>query len=149
MKKLILSFFDKRFLKFCLVGAANTLVGAGVMFLLYNVAYCSYAFSSAMNYVVGSVLSYFLNKYFTFEVKEYSAGQVLRFILNIAVCYAVAYGLAKPFAVWLLSDSTQRVQENVAMLVGMVVFTGLNYIGQRFFAFAKKEEKPLDKGEKS
>lgn len=138
LKKFIHLFFDKRFLKFCLVGAANTLVGAGVMFLLYNVAYCSYTFSSAMNYVVGSILSYFLNKYFTFEVKEYSVGQVLRFILNIAVCYAVAYGLAKPFAVWLLADATQRVQENVAMLVGMVVFTGLNYIGQRFFAFAKK-----------
>lgn len=92
MKKLISAFFDKRFLKFCLVGAANTLVGAGVMFLLYNVAYCSYTFSSAMNYVVGSVLSYFLNKHFTFEVREYSANQVLRFIVNIAVCYAVAYG---------------------------------------------------------
>ena len=90
MKKLISAFFDKRFLKFCLVGAANTLVGAGVMFLLYNVAYCSYTFSSAMNYVVGSVLSYFLNKHFTFEVREYSASQVLRFIVNIAVCYAVA-----------------------------------------------------------
>ena len=45
-----------------------------------------------MNYVVGSVLSYFLNKHFTFEVREYSASQVLRFIVNIAVCYAVAYG---------------------------------------------------------
>ena len=149
MKKLISAFFDKRFLKFCLVGAANTLVGAGVMFLLYNVAYCSYTFSSAMNYVVGSVLSYFLNKHFTFEVKEYSANQVLRFIVNIAVCYAVAYGLAKPFAVWLLSDASVKVQDNVAMLVGMVVFTGLNYIGQRFFAFAKKGEKPLDKEGKS
>ena len=149
LKKLISAFFDKKFLKFCLVGAANTLVGAGVMFLLYNVAYCSCTFSSAMNYVVGSILSYLLNKYFTFEVKEYSVKQVLRFALNIAVCYAVAYGLAKPFAVWLLSDASVKVQDNVAMLVGMVVFTGLNYIGQRFFAFAKKGEKPLDKEGKS
>ena len=153
MKKLISAFFDKRFLKFCLVGAANTLVGAGGMFLLYNVAYCSNTISSAMNYVVGSVLSYFLNKHFTFEVREYSASQVLRFIVNIAVCFAVAYGLAKPFAVWLLSDASVKVQDNVAMLVGMVVFTGLNYIGQRFFAFAKKSpengDKPLDKTDKS
>lgn len=153
MNKLISAFFDKKFLKFCLVGAANTLVGAGVMFLLYNVAYCSYTFSSAMNYVVGSILSYFLNKRFTFEVKEYSAKQVLRFALNIAVCYAVAYGLAKPFAVWMLEDASVKVQDNVAMLVGMVVFTGLNYLGQRFFAFAKKSpengDKPLDKTDKS
>ena len=54
---------------------------------LYNVAYCSYTFSSAMNYVVGSILSYFLNKYFTFEVREYNAGQVLRFILNLSLIH--------------------------------------------------------------
>ena len=46
-------------------------------------------------------------------------------------------------------DASVKVQDNVAMLVGMVVFTGLNYIGQRFFAFAKKGEKPLDKEGKS
>ena len=34
-------------------------------------------------------------------------------------------------------------RDNVAMLVGMVLFTGLNYLGQRFFAFRspKAEEK--------
>ena len=149
MKKFISAFFDKQFLKFCLVGAANTIVGTAVMYGLRFGFDCGYWFSSAMNYVVGSILSYFLNKYFTFEVKEYSVKQVLRFALNIAVCYAVAYGLAKPFAVWLLSDASVKVQDNVAMLVGMVVFTGLNYIGQRFFAFAKKGEKPLDKEGKS
>jgi hypothetical protein len=30
--------------------------------------------------------------------------------------------------------------DNVSMLVGMVLFTGLNYLGQRFFAF-KSDEK--------
>ena len=28
----------------------------------------------------------------------------------------------------------------VVMLVGMCLFVGLNYLGQRFFAFAKKED---------
>ena len=135
MKKLISAFFDKRFLKFCLVGAANTLVGAGVMFLLYNVAYCSYTFSSAMNYVVGSVLSYFLNKHFTFRSSGGGWRQLLRFALNIAVCYLIAYSAAQPFVEWLLKDADVRVRDNLAMLVGMVIFTGLNYLGQRFFAF--------------
>ena len=30
-----------------------------------------------------------------------------------------------------------KVQENAAMLVGMCLYTGLNYLGQRFFAFKK------------
>ena len=151
--------FDPTLFRFLLVGVVNTLVGYGVMFGLYNLAGLhlwgdpGYWISSAANYLVGSVVSFFLNKHFTFEVREYSASQVLRFIVNIAVCYAVAYGLAKPFAVWLLSDASVKVQDNVAMLGGMVVFTGLNYIGQRFFAFAKKSpengDKPLDKTDKS
>ena len=58
--------FDIMTLKFILVGIVNTLVGTGVMFLLYNVFHTGYWIASASNYIVGSVVSYFLNKYFTF-----------------------------------------------------------------------------------
>ena len=59
-------FFDKTFLKFIIVGVANTLFGTAVMFIAYNLLHFSYWVSSASNYVFGSILSYFLNKYFTF-----------------------------------------------------------------------------------
>ena len=39
---------------------------------------------------------------------------------------------------WLLSGVDRKIQENVAMFVGMCFFTGFNYLGQRLFAF--KEE---------
>ena len=135
MKKLIGAFFFFFFLKFCLVGVANTLIGSAVMFGLYNLAHCSYWFSSAMNYVVGSVVSYFLNKYFTFRSAERGWREILRFALNIAVCYVVAYSAAQPFVAWLLKGASVTLRDNVAMLAGMVIFTGLNYLGQRFFAF--------------
>lgn len=128
--------------KFLAVGVVNTLIGAGIMFLLYNVANCSYWLSSAANYVVGGIVSFFLNKYFTFENKGWSWGQVWRFALNVAVCYFIGYGLAKPTVLWLLKGQAVKVQENVAMAVGMCLYTGLNYLGQRFFAFkAVKTEK--------
>ena len=60
---------DMATIKFLMVGVINTLVGTGVMFLLYNVFSASYWVSSATNYIVGSVVSYFLNKYFTFQNK--------------------------------------------------------------------------------
>ena len=47
----------------------------------------------------------------------------------------LAYGIAKPFVGWMLSSFSVSVQENAAMFAGMCLFTGLNYIGQRFFAF--------------
>ena len=136
LKKLL----DKTFWKFILVGAINTLFGAAIMFVFYNLFHLSYWFSSASNYFFGSILSYFLNKYFTFEYKERSWGVIGRFVLNILLCYLIAYGIAKPLALHFLSGFSVAIQENVAMLVGMVLFTLLNYIGQRFFAFKKTEE---------
>lgn len=131
--------FDKTVLKFLIVGIFNTLVGCGIMFLLYNLAGCSYWFSSAANYVIGSIVSFFLNKYFTFQKKEWSWKQVGKFALNVVVCYFLAYGAAKPLVLYLLSGQAIQVQENIAMLVGMCLYTGLNYLGQRFFAFKNKE----------
>ncbi len=134
---MIQNLFDKTILKFLIVGVLNTLVGCGIMFFLYNLVGCSYWFSSGANYVVGSILSFFLNKYFTFQKKEWSWKQVGKFAFNVAVCYFLAYGLAKPLVFSLLAGQSLSVQENIAMLVGMCLYTGLNYLGQRFFAFQK------------
>ena len=129
------NFFDAKLIKFLMVGVLNTLVGTAIMFGLYNFAGCNYWISSAANYVVGSILSYFLNEYFTFQNKKRSWRIVVKFILNVLVCYLIAYGIAKPMVLHLLSRQPQKFQENIAMLVGMVLFTLLNYTGQRFFAF--------------
>ncbi len=127
--------------KFILVGVVNTLFGTTLMFVLYNVFHVSYWWSSAANYFFGSILSYFLNKHFTFKYKGDTTGSALRFTLNILVCYLLAYGIAKPLMLWILSGYSKSVQENVAMLVGMVLFTTFNYLGQRFFAFGKHKGK--------
>ena len=122
-------------LRFALVGVVNTLVGAAIMFVFYNVFHFGYWISSASNYVLASILSFFLNKHFTFRKKGETGQSAIRFAVNIALCYLVAYGVAKPLMRWLLSGVGQSFQENVAMLTGMVLFVGLNYLGQRFFVF--------------
>lgn len=128
---------DSTIPKFLLVGIINTIFGCGLMFLLYNFFSYSYWFSSAANYVVGGTISFILNKYFTFNSKKWSWQQVWRFILTVAVCYVIAYSFAKPLVIYLLANYDRKVQENVAMVVGMCLYTVLNYLGQRFFAFKK------------
>lgn len=134
---------DKTVIKFLAVGVVNTLVGCGTMFLLYNLAHCSYWVSSAANYVVGGIVSFFLNKYFTFQNKTWEWSQVWKFAVNVTVCYLLGYGLAKPLVLYLLAGQAVNVQENVAMLVGMCLYTGLNYLGQRFFAFKNVEREKI------
>ena len=126
---------DKTFWKFILVGVVNTLFGTAIMFIAYNVLHFSYWISTAANYVFGSILSYFLNKRFTFHSTDTSVKTVFKFILNIAVCYAVAYGVARPLTRWVLGGLAKTLQENIAMLVGMGIFVLLNYCGQRFAVF--------------
>ncbi len=138
MKELIKKFADKTFLRFVLVGIINTLFGTAIMFVFYNVFGLSYWLSSASNYFFGSILSYFLNKYYTFRYKKRGWRVAARFTLNISVCYLIAYGIAKPLAAALMSGFAVDIQENAAMLCGMMLFVVLNYLGQRFFAF--KEE---------
>lgn len=130
---------DKRLFKFLIVGMINTLVGTAIMFGAYNILGCSYWVSSAANYILASILSYVLNKKFTFEHEGDLTKSGIRFIINIAVCYFIAYGIAKPFAILMLSGSSITIQENVAMFVGMCIFTGLNYFGQRFFVFKQED----------
>ena len=136
-----ITIFDAKFFKFIFVGIINTVVGSAIMFSLYNLAHFSYWVSSACSYFFVSILSFFLNKYFTFTVREWSLFMIIAFILNIAISYFIAYGLAKPLMNYFLQSETQNIRENVALFAGMCLFTGLNYLGQRFVVFAKSENK--------
>ncbi len=131
-------FTDKIFMKFVMVGIINTLVGTTIMFVFYNVFHLNYWISSASNYIIGSLVSYLLNKNFTFRFREKGYYSLLRFIINILTCYLLAYGIAKPIMHWILSDFNKTIQENISMLLGMCLFVVFNYLGQRFFAFRKK-----------
>lgn len=126
---------DRKLLKFLLVGVVNTLVGTAIMFGLYNLAHTSYWVSSAANYILTSILSFFLNKYFTFQNQQKSVFQVVRFAANIAVCYLLAYGIAKPACKSLLQGFPVEIQDNISMFAGMCLFTGFNYLGQRLLVF--------------
>ena len=125
LKDKIALFTDKTFMKFVMVGVVNTIVGTTIMFV-------------ASNYFFGSIVSYILNKHFTFHNHQKGWAPLLRFTLNIVICYLLAYGMAKPLMSWLLTGFSREIQENVSMLLGMVLFIVFNYLGQRFYAFKNK-----------
>ena len=131
-------FTDKTFSKFVMVGVVNTVVGTSIMFIFYNVFHLSYWVSSASNYFFGSICSYLLNKHFTFQYHEKGFKSLIRFTINILVCYLLAYGIAKPFIRWIFSGFNDTIQDNISMALGMCLFVVFNYLGQRFFAFKAK-----------
>ena len=135
MSDLFSKLFDRSFVRFVVVGVINTLFGTAIMFSAYNLLGLSYWISSALNYILASILSFFLNKHFTFQNKEKGLGVAVRFVINILVCYLLAYGIAKPLVRMILTSTGPRMQDNLSMLAGRVLFTLFNYFGQKFFAF--------------
>ena len=128
---------DASIWKFLLVGVGNTLLSMVIMFALEGLGYWP---STAIAYVAGAVMSFFLNRHFTFHSEETFGRSAVKFALNVAVCYLLAYGIAQPVmelipqpvfvpAIW---------WERLTKLVGMGLYTVLNYFGQRFFAFQKQ-----------
>ena len=138
MKKL-LSLIDVKLLKFILVGLLNTAADAGLSFALINLTDLNLWWCTAIPCALASVLSYFLNKHFTFKNTEKGWKPVFRFAVNIAACYLLAYGIAIPGMQWALSGASEVLRDNVTKVAGMCLFTGFNYLGQRLFAFKNKD----------
>ena len=150
-------FFDIKFWKFILVGILNTLVGEGVVLLLTNpVGWKQYSWgpgaAAFAGIVVGSIVSFFLNKYFTFKSTEKGWKPVLRFTINIVACMLVRVVVAtvvsevSKAAGWaMFGMDVNTFAGNLSWAVGAVVFVACNYVGQRFFAFREKKESDAKK----
>lgn len=127
---------DASLVRFLLVGVGNTLLSAGIMVWLEDWGYWP---STAVAYLAGAVLSFFLNRSFTFHSEEALLPSAGKFAVNVAVCYVLAYALAQPLGRALLGNLglTGLWLDRLTKLGGMGLYTLLNYFGQRFFAFRK------------
>jgi len=128
-------------LLFILIGAGNTLLSMLLMFGMYNLLHFGYWFSSAIAFFICSIISFF-NKRFTFNNKDSVLKTGIKFAIVISVCYAIAFEVSKHITILFFQtiqiNLVQSTIEQIALLLGNAVFTCLNYLGQRFFAFAKK-----------
>ena len=86
MAKLI----DKSIPRFLLVGVGNTLLSMVLMFVLEGLGYWP---STAIAYAAGAVMSFFLNRKFTFESDETLGRSAVKFAVNVAVCYVLGLSL--------------------------------------------------------
>jgi putative flippase GtrA len=129
------------FLRFLLVGVVNTLIGLGIMFFLYNVLELNYWASTFIGNMVGAMVSYFLNKTFTFRSDVRVQHNWWKFAIVILSCYALSYGASHLFAQALSSALTgvnPKLLQNGAILVGSGIYMISNYIGHKNFTFASK-----------
>ncbi len=149
MKKLFtwMKSLDRR-LKFIFVGGLNTVVGISVELGIYLLMGLPFSLSNkelatptqilvatVLSYTIGTIHSYLWNKYFTFESKEKSVGEILRFcsvyVIQLGVNYLLKLLLVQGFG----------MNTFIAMVLTLFVTTVMSYIGHTTFSFRKK--KPL------
>ena len=131
-----------QFLRYCLVGGANTIVDLLLLnILLWRfptnnvsllVVYNSVAYSS------GAVTSFFLNKYWTFRrMQKPTSREVVRF--SISLVLEVIYSSA---LIWLAGKALQpfianpTLWGNASKLIAVAIGTVISYSFMRFWTFA-------------
>lgn len=128
---------NNELVKFLIVGILNTIIGASIMFIAYNFLKLNYWVSTSLNYIVAGTFSFFANKKFTFESEGKIFQKIIFFILTLIICYFVAFNLSKKMIAFIDINDIE-LKENISMVVGMVIYTVLNFILQKKIVFRKE-----------
>ena len=131
---------DRTLGRYMLVNLFCWSIGTGVMFLLYNLHIGGYWLASASNYLIGGTLGYILNRRFTFHSHSRRLVELAKYIAHMLVCYFIAYTVAPKLCAGLITQFGLHAAGNVALTVGMVLFTILNYFGQRYLVFRRAKQ---------
>lgn len=148
MKRLI----SKEFIIYCLVGLINTFVGISTAFICLNICLWTYSVSTGLAYFAGIIVSFFLNKKYTFRSSGKSGIQFLKFFTTMLPAYIISYWLGFEFAHFcskfaaktldFLSIFTaipqNRLVDNFAVIVSMAIYLVAGFSINKFIVFKNK-----------
>jgi putative flippase GtrA len=129
----------KQLLRFATVGVVNTGLGYAVIFACMYLVGLGAVTSNVLGYAVGLVVSYLLNRSFTFR----SAAAPLREIVRFVAIFLLAY-LAN-LAVLILLIRHAGVHEGVAQVLAGVVYFGLSFVMNKYYVFAGPRARVADR----
>jgi len=115
-----------QFITYNIVGIANTVVGFSIIFLLMFVGVGA-TLSNAVGYAIGSVLSYYLNKKYTFRSTTDSKMQAVKFFMVLGVSYILNFITLQ----WLLG----LLNPYIAQLFSAIVYTLSSFLLAKFIVF--------------
>lgn len=121
MKKVYLEFIS-----YNIVGIVNTLFGFSIIFSLMF-AGLSATLSNAIGYFFGAILSYTLNKKYTFKSKEPNKTEALKFFMVLAISYGLNFVT--------LQILLNHINPYYAQFISAVVYTLSSFLLAKFFVF--------------
>ncbi len=134
------------FVKFIFVGVINTCIGLSIMFICFDLFAWNYWMSTLSGNGVGAVISFILNKNFTFQSNVPVVRGFLRFVIVLFICYVTAYRVGLDLTNYCLNDMNvvKEYKSEIAIMVGSVLYSILNYFCQRYIVFKKITTKDIE-----
>ncbi|MFC7392056.1 GtrA family protein [Scopulibacillus cellulosilyticus] len=136
---------NRSFFRFLLVGVFNTIIGLSIMFLCLHVLGFSYFLSTAIGNTIGAIVSYTLNRRYTFKSNKSISKSGFLFIIVVGSCYIISYYLSMVISTWISKFFYTFPRDDAAALLGAVLYTVTNYFGQKFIVFQNNSEKNVKK----
>ena len=129
----LINFLHKRykFARYMIVGGVNTLICFTIMYLgaLMGLGYLTY---TALGYLVGIVLSFFMNLHFTFRVHGQIYKRLMLFfsinVTNLLVVELIEYVLIESFL----------VNNVIAILCGMIWYVTTGFLMNNYLVYQNK-----------
>lgn len=145
IKKFFSFFWDKSLLIFLIIGGLNTILSMVSSFLLSNYVFAPTTMglyiSMLIPFAVLSVPSFYFNRKYSFESKAPLGQSILRFAIIIVICFHLSFFLNQLLMPWLHQNWFPTINPTLYSAIRIVgiqaVFTILNYLGQRLWAFKK------------
>lgn len=119
---------DSKFIRYLIVGAFNTIIGYGIIFILMALGTIP-EIANIIGYIFGIIVSYILNKIYTFKTKTKSKKEFIRFVMCMICSYLIN------FIALIVLYRYFDVDKYIATIIASIFYTLSGYIFSKYFAF--------------
>lgn len=124
-------------IRFIIVGLLNTFVGLGCIYAAMYFLDFDIKTANMLGYLVGLIVSFTLNKAWTFKNQDHIISSLIRYLIVIAIAYVVQLQTV------VLSVEYLKINPYLAQSFGIFPYALIGYLGCKFFAFPNKKESSL------
>lgn len=136
-------FMNKEFIIFLVIGLVNTIFAMVVTYSIYNLLHLGYYISSFTGTFSAAVLGFFLNRKITFSSDCKILLSMIKFFTVILLSYVIAFTLSHKLFLYIFSvvnlNLSISIVEQIAILFAQIIFTLINFTGQKLWTFKRKE----------
>jgi gtrA family protein len=130
--------YDISLLKYLCVGIVNSILGYAIIFILIYVGVIA-EISNFLGYFIAIFVSFYLNKYFTFNDGVKNKLQILKFMFSMVISYILN------LIVMSFSYRILEINVYISQILGGFVYTFTGYLLSKNWVFYTSVQKRITK----